>query len=381
MRGIAIGALSIVLSAQLFGQSKPKPCQGKMGVEKRTLFDYRQNVDLRFYDPVPGVGRVPITGSTQDAGMQQKAREEAFRSAFSLVSRLGLSYEKSMASYLQGYHELRTLNDSSILRQQIKIYRERETRDFNECVYKYEVELAVPKFPTLGFGLDELIRKVLEDRVKKPTNSQGSIELNVAALIEELLKNPEFRARLDRLAKDENFQSDLQYKDDDTQIFFGLLSGQVVEIPGYPKGQYRVNSLVGSVIARSVIPTVQFYLARYKTVSVACQGFTDRLAIHAGGISYDGFADMRAANGQPLRFQAPVASTNLSTRRLRTNAELSAARAFEGISALASGLGSQLGHPGLALSYVGRGEAAAGQRDHPASRKIVFLISYKDRQR
>jgi hypothetical protein len=381
MRWLALtaGLLMALLPTTLGAQTKLKACEGKTGQTTKMLYDYRQNIDLRAYTPVPGVGQVPMTATGQDASLHQKAREDAFQSAFSLVSRLGLSYQKAMPVYLEGYDDLRTRNDSSILQQEIKIYREWETRDYDECIYKYEVELAVPKFPRLGSGLDELVRKVLENSIPRKTDPKGSVPINLAQLIDNLLKDPAFRSRLEALSRDENFQSDLQYKDDDTQLFFRMFSGQKVEATGYPKGQFRVNSLIGTIITRSVVPTVQFYLARYKTVIVSCDGYTDRLPINPGGIFYNGNANLTTA-GSPAQFH-PAPLQIGPERRLRSNIDLSVARAYEGISALASGLQTQASRQGLTLLYSGNGEVNSAQRDNPASRKIIFHITYQDRQR
>ena len=355
-------------------QSAPQAglCRGKIGHETKILFDYRSRIDLSLYNLVPGKYSVPRIGGAKDIELQQKARENAYEASFFLISRLGLSYTRAREAYSKGYKDLRSRNDQAILRQDIKIYLERETYDWDECKYTYEVELAVPKFPGLGVELDEALRRALRDKLNLTKEPRGSNEISIVKLVESLLTDPIFKRKLAEKMADEKFRDDLRFKDDDTQLFMDQASSRkVAEITGYPKGQYRVNALAGSIIKQVVLPAVQFYLQNYGEVIVDCEGYTDQLRI-TSGIPYTGSADLNAF-GTPAEFKP---SSPTSALEIRNNNQLSAARAYEGIAGLTSALGPMRQRSGLSLRYFGQGAAEGPKRDHPASRKIIFRINF-----
>lgn len=356
-------------------------CEGKQGEETRTLFDYRNRIDLAVYNTVPGRYSVAYTGSPKDIEAQQGARDRAYAKAFDLIARLGLSYERAKPQYLEGYRQLRLLNDQSVLRQDIKIYREREFRNWTDCSYTYEVELAVPELPRLGGGLDKAIQELLDEHISLLTTKQGQIEISIMRLFFKLLENPAFKAKLKAALANPAFREDLRFKDDDTQLFFlEAASGKTIEISGYPKGQYRVSAIVASIIRQTVAPSVIHYLSHYDDVVVECRGYTDKLPIMSG-IPYYGQGSLNAL-GSPVIYVATddVPEGSSATTMIRTNDQLSAARAYEGVAALAATLGRRIENSALTLHYSGQGEAGV-PRDHPASRKIVFRIHFDRRRR
>lgn len=372
---LTLQVIVLLAPSSLGGQqssSQTGPCTGKHSQETKTLFDYRSRIDLSLYNLVPGKYSVPRIGGAKSVELQQEAREKAYETAFSLISRLGLSYDRAREAYYKGYRELRSHNDQTILRQDIKIYRERETYDWDDCKYTYEVELAVPKFPGLGADLDAALSRALQGKIKlSRERPRDSSEISLVDLVEALLNDPVFKKKLAEKLADERFRDNLRFKDDDTQIFMDEASRKVAEITGYPKGQYRINALAGSIIKQVVLPAVKFYLQNYGEVKVDCEGYTDQLRI-VSGIPYTGSANL-SASGSPSDFKpaSPIAQS-----LIRNNDQLSAARAYEGIAALESALGRMSQRSGLSLRYFGQGAAASPQRDHPASRKIIFRIHF-----
>jgi len=376
LRSLSVSTFSLFII--LTGAPKAfaaNPCEGKHGAEPRTLFDYRNRIDLAFYNLVPGNYQTPRLGGPRDIELQQQARDNAYAEAFSLTSRLGLSYQQAMPHYLEGYRNLRSRNDQSILRQAIKIYREWEIIDWDQCKYTYNVELAVPKVPELGGDLDAAVREVLANKIKLPSGRAGEIKIPIRNLVETLLEDPSFRERLRAKLADDRFKEDLRYRDDDTQTFLGQVSRKVLEVSGYPKGQFKVNAITGSIIRQSLLPVVQYYLQSYTEVEVACEGYADQLRI-SGGIRYDGSADLGAL-GTGAEFSPGARKSGGAQTLIRTNDQLSVARAYEGIAALASALGRQTQNSSLKLRYSGQGTEEAPKTDNPAGRKIVFRISYK----
>jgi hypothetical protein len=149
------------------------------------------------------------------------------------------------------------------------------------------------------------------------------------------------------------------------------VSRKILEVSGYPKGQFNVNAITGSIIRQSLLPVVQFYLRSYAEVEVECEGYADQLKI-TGGIPYNGSADLGVVSlGAEFSPGAPKSSV------IRTNDQLSVARAYEGIAALSSALGRQTQNGSLKLRYSGQGSREAPKGDNPASRKIVFRIMYR----
>lgn len=364
------GALAQATSGQV------NPCSGKRGEETRTLFDYRNRIDLALYNTVPGRYTTSQLRGPRGAELQQKAREGAYTSAFSTINQLGLSYDRAQPFYLDGYRRLRSINDQSILGQDIKIYREWETRNWDDCIYTYAVELAVPKFPSLGEELDQALKTLVARELRnKPTGRTGELEISIVRMLELLLSDPGFKAKLQRALTNDAFKDNLRFKDDDTQLLIESASGKVIQIAGYPKGQYRVNAVVASIIRQSVMPVVRFYLENYGDVVVDCEGYADRLKV-TGAISYVGDADFNAL-GAPVTYSpAPRSQGQAKERGIRNNDHLSAARAYEGIAALSSALGRWNQNSALTLRYSGQGETGTSKSDHPASRKIIFRITY-----
>jgi len=370
---LAAGFVSPVLAVQAH-QRGAGPCTDKSGIESRTLFDYRKGIDLAYYSIVPGSQVEDKLGDLKDGQRQQEARERAYVAAFDLVNKLGLSYKRAMPLYLDGYRKLRTGGDQSILAEDIKIYREREIDNWDNCNYTYIVELAVPRFPGLGAQLDPLLKALLAKSLHQPAGPRGEFQVNVERLLADLLDDPRFVAAVKRALADERFRESIRYKDDDTQIFIDT-AARKIQIAGYPVGQYRVNSIVAAVIQQTVLPIVTFYLEHYGEVVVDCEGFTDQLKI-IGSITYTGSEKLASSGSVNTYTPSTQPEPQTVDTIIRNNGQLSVARAHEGIAALAAALDRFSANSALTLRYSGLGVAASVAGDQPASRKIIFHISY-----
>jgi len=382
MTRIVLLAVSILLLSMRAG-AVPQPgvpCQGKSRSEVHTIFEDKVGIDQNYYTIVTGRHKVPRMIGPRDSQLYNTAQRKAFEEAFSRVTTMGLSYEKAMPHYIEGYESLKRNADQFIKRQDIRIYVERETRNWDECSYTYEIQLAVPRIPSLGIKLEGLLGK-LPDLLG---SQSGELEISVDDVVEKIVNHPEFVKRLRAALANEVFRRSLKYKDDDTQFWFGAIRNGSYEVSGYPKGQYRINALIGAVIREVILPRVKAYLKEYKRVEIECAGYTDRLPI-TGKIMYSGEADLSAIRmPRPLSLEAIAleaklrTSENLRRYPLTNNEQLSVARAYEALLSLALVLREQRSHQALELKYVGYGEESSEQRDRPASRKVVFRIRVEE---
>lgn len=345
------------------------PAQAAAARPDRSIdYDYSRGIDLSLYIQVHGEAVCDLKTCEQSAQARTVTKEKAYETAFRRIDQMGRSYTLARPYYFQGFHRLTNGNDRSILAQDIVFIRAQEIYRYQHHEYKYAVDLGVLKLPRLMPQIEADLTRFL-GRIE-PLQSDGVVVFDIAAILAELKKDPEFLARLRSYKDDRRFQASIRYKDDDTQSFIGATQGLQVLIHGYDRGQYTINSLIGSIIQGTVAPTILRELGRRKSLTVLCEGATDSLSI-SGTLPYRG--DGRAgAKGEELPLGASRGRV-LSTG-LRDNLDLSFARGYEGARALQQILGPVLQSGRVQLVYTGAGVSASKAGDQPESRRITYKL-------
>ncbi len=369
--GAWIGVPSVLVACVVWAATAPGsggPCAGKSGSRPRTRFDFRAGVDLRLYHQFSGRYDVALTGDPRKDGQRlQEARLKAYKDALAQITLLrGLSYKGAFERYERAFDRLVTAGDQSVLRRDIRPLLERETEDYEKCLYSYEVVLGL----RLQTRLDELespLEASVLDYLQKLPETDGGVDINMADLFRHLRHDPRFTERVVETWSEDARREPFLYKDDDTQMFLAAVARRDFKISHYEKGQYSPSTVLSAILLRAVRPKVLDLLRRYRRVGVTCVGSTDRLAI-TRGLPYGGEGRM---TGSPGGLALGATSGRPLGGTLDDNLELSFARAHEALAVLASGLPR---NERLSLRYVGRGEERGGSTDDPFSRKITIEI-------
>jgi hypothetical protein len=344
------------------------PTTGAARAERRVEYDYSRGVDLSLYDTVQGEWVCDLKSCEQSAQARTATKEKAYETAFRRIDQMGRSYTQARPFYVEGFHRLTEGRDRSILAQDIVFITAAEVYDYRHGEYKYSVELGVLKLPRLMPQIEADLTRFL-GRVE-PLQDDGTVVFDISAILAELKKDPQFLSRLKSYKDDSKFQASMRYKDDDTQGFIRATQGLQVLIHSYDRGQYTINSLIGSIIQGSVAPTILRELGRHRNLTVVCEGATDSLSV-GGALPYRGNGrsgvksveiPLGAAEGRPLGSS------------LRDNLELSFARGYEGARALSQILGPVLKSDRVQLAYTGVGVAASRSGDQPESRRIIYKL-------
>lgn len=369
-RLMSFGMMLLVLglmSPQVRAQKVPsRPADGG---ERLVDYDFSRGVDLDAYTPVRGEAVCDLAKCENSAEARTRTKEAAYETAFRRIDQMGRTYTLARRYYFEGFNRLTDDGDKSILRQDIVFIKALEKYDYRHREYKYIVDLGVLKVPRLMPELEADLRRFLE-RIR-PVEEDGVLVFDITKILGELKEDREFLDRLQRYKTDKKFQSSIRYKDDDTQSFIGAAQGMEVRIHGYDRGQYSINSLIGSIIQGSVAPWVLRSLGSYKTLTVICEGGTDALKI-AGALPYNGAARLGGA-GDLVSLSGPAAGQLVGTQ-IRSNLALSFVRGFEGAQALSEILGPVLKSGRVQVVYTGAGVVSSEPGDRPESRRIVFKI-------
>lgn len=346
----------------------PALSQGSSRAERRVEYDYSRGVDRSLYLPVHGEAVCDLKTCEQSAQARTVTKDKAYETAFRRIDQMGRAYTLARPHYFEGFHRLTEGKDRSILAQDIVFISAMEIYNYQHREYKYSVELGILKLPRLTPQLEADLARFLGKI--EPVQDDGTVVFDIAAILAELKKDPEFLGRLRSYKDDRKFQDSIRYKDDDTQSFIGTTQGFKVLIHGYDLGQYTINSLIGSIIQGSVAPTVLRELGRRKNLIVICEGATDSLPIKRV-LPYrgDGRVGVRSEE-----ISLGVSQGRLLSSGLRNNLDLSFARGYEGARALSQILGPVLKSGRVQLVYTGIGVSASQSGSQPESRRIVYRL-------
>lgn len=358
-------------SSSLEGSQVAPPAKRSVtrrGEERRKDYDYSRGVDLDFYRLVQGEAACDLKICENSAAERTDTKERAYETAFQRIDQMGRTYILARPFYFNGFNRLIDEQDRTILSQDIVFLKAAEVYDYQHSEYKYTVELGVLKLPRLMPQVESDLQRFLSK--VQPRQENGLIVFDLATMLAELKADQEFIANMKDYTGDPAFESGISYKDDDTQRFLKAAQGVEVKIQGYNPGQYAVNSLIGSIIQRTVAPAVMRYLGEYQSLTVLCEGATDALRI-TKGISYQG-AGRAGSYGTTLFFRDTVGQP--LSAGIRNNLDLSFARGHEGMQALSQILGPVLKSGRVRLAYTGTGVMALQAGDQPESRRITFKI-------
>ena len=358
-------ALFVCGAAGGFAQA---PAPRGTDAERRVDYDFSRGVDLSLYTLVQGESSCDLKTCEQSTQARAATKDKAYETAFRRIDQMGRSYTLARSHYVEGFHRLTEGNDRSVLAQDIVFIKAAEVYDYRHHEYRYSVELGVLKLPRLMPQIEVDLTRSLGKI--PPVRDHDTVVFDVAAMLGALKSDPELLARLRSYKDDRAFQEAIKYKDDDTQSFIGATQGLKVLIQGYDRGQYTINSLIGSIVQASVAPTLLRELDRHRSLTVVCEGATDSLPI-SRALPYRG--DGRSgAKGQELPLTASQGYP--LNAGIRNNLDLSFARGYEGIRALAQILGPVLKGGRVKLIYTGAGVSASRAGDQPESRRITYRI-------
>jgi len=363
--GVAAFVLAMV-PAHVCAQAPRQPAG--QGDDVRKVFDFTRGLDPAQYIKVRGEDSGSLDVCRRDADARRQVKSGAFEDAFRQIDAMGRTYRRARPHYSEGLRRLTEQNDQSILREDLRFARAVEVYDHTRSQYRYVLEVWVRRLPDLVPQLDQELGRYLG--AARPRVEKGEIVFDLTRIIGQLKNDKSFQSRLKALRGDKKFRSSIRYKDDDTQNFLDVASGVQVKIQGYERGQYSVNSLVGAIIERSVAVEIYKNLDAYRDLTVICEGGTDSLRI-SSPLAYEGNArvtsrgerlDPRSRQGRPL------------SSGIRNNIDLSFARGYEGLRALAQILDSALSSGRIRMFYTGKGIVATQGGDRPDSRQIIFRI-------
>lgn len=366
--------LGAVLTVVLFvaGGVREVGAQGtaprSQGFDNRVIYDFTRGVDPLLYNIVRGEDSDSLDLCRRDAAARREVKERAYEDAFRKIDAMGRTYRKAQPHYVEGFHRLTDKTDPTILREDIRFIRAAEVYDHKRSQYRYTVDLGIRKLPELMPQLDEQLRRFLDQMAPERDGNEIIFDLN--RIVGRLEEDSRFREELERLLRDESFKSSARYKDDDTQRFIDAARGSQVQIQGYEPGQYSVNSLIRSIIQRSVAAKIDATLEDYKNVIVVCEGATDALMI-SGSLQYSGKARV-AAVGKRIQ---PGTQEGVQLSGIRNNIDLSFARGYEGARALAQILGPKWRSGRIQMLYTGMGIVATAGGNQPESRRITFRLT------
>lgn len=337
------------------------------GTSTRVVFDFTRGVDPSLYTIIRGEDSCALKVCESSSDARREAKNRAYEEAFSRIDAMGRTYRSARRHYVDGFHRLTDNKDEAILDEDIRFLRAVEVYDHTRDQYRYVVDLGIRRLPHLFPQLDKELLRFLRDLNIKPVDGEIVFDLN--EIVGRLERDPRFTEELRRLLAENS--SLMRYKDDDTQRFVSTLSGGDVKIQGYDPGQYSVNSLIGAIIERSVATKVDSLLDEgYKKVTVVCEGAADALQVRSG-IKYAG--EGRVGDlGQRLRYGSQ-GGVPLS-QGVRNNLDLSFARGYEGMRALAQILRPRLASGRLELFYTGKGVVTSAGGNQPESRRITFRL-------
>ena len=371
--GLLIAVAMALLLVRLQGSAQAQGAGSRaVGEDKRIVYDFTRGVDPSLYLIIRGEDSDSLSLCASSADARRDVKDRAYSDAFSKIDAMGRTYRRARPHYMESFHQLTDKNDETILNEDIRFLRAAEIYDYKRNQYRYVIDLGISRLPHLVPEIEQELLRFLRGLDVRPKDGEIVFDLN--DIVGRLERNDRFTAELRRLLKDEGFRSSMRYKDDDTQDFVIGVSGEDVKIQGYDPGQYSVNSLIGSIIERSVAAKVDELLDQgYQKVTVICEGATDALPIRSR-IEYIG--DGRAGKiGQRLR-PGSQDGAPLKSRGIWNNHDLSFARGYEGIRALAQILRPRLGSGRIEYFYTGKGVVAAAGGSQPESRRITFRLIF-----
>jgi hypothetical protein len=371
-RWVALGLLLTVAESaqpvQPGASGSSNPCSNKRGHVETIKADFRAGQNPRDLRTFKGEASFTPTGQAEtDRRRREETRMAAFEAAWRELSRLqGLTFDKARARYAEAFASYVRTGDQGILRHDVRPLLEVETQDYTRCTTSYAITLAVHLVPRLE-ALDAPLRAALDSALQDVRPHGDTVVINLGQLLQRLRHDELFVNAVRQEWENTARREILLYKDDDTQAFLESVALRKVEILNYAKGQYRPSALLAAIITRAVGPMVRRFLREYRDVGVLCSGSADGLPI-TKGIPYSGQGRCSSA-GASLKL---ASSSGASLEPLlKSNLELSCARAHEALVALANGIERP---ERLTLRYVGSGALVGHDVDDPLSRKITFEV-------
>lgn len=353
--------------------SKAESCG--TGKEPALLVSNKSGVDRNYYQIVRGEATRRFKKAADAVDLRKPMRIQAYKDAMEHLQLFGTNYSAAARMLVTKIGSEPGDFESF---GSISLFAESDELDHSTCSYTYRVELFIPKVPTLAdvLGSNNPVTKrmnaILAEVVEKRKN-KSIVEIFLDREVEQLLSDKSFRVEVKLQAKNQEFIDRIKQLDDDSQRAFNLLADLKIDAAGFSSSQYSINSLLGSIIEQSIVPSAKIMLKEHRRLKVRCVGFTDRKSV-VSPIAYYGASEFGA---REEFFRLPVQPRPAISTQLENNIKLSFARAHEAAAAFAQMLGAFVHNEGLTIEYTGAGE------DHNSSesagsnrlRRVSFLLS------
>ena len=224
------------------------------------------------------------------------------------------------------------ISGESNLRSIISIYDEKGVFDCENCQYRYQMVIQIPKDPV--FRLPEEIRNLITRYLRMDEDlrnlhyvnleNRGRLIIDLSSLVVNLSSNKDFSNELLPLV--EKYRDVLRYFDFETQEFIHESLGE--KIINFPIGEYRLN-LISSLILDQVYAQYEDIVNENpgRKYNITCIGYADQSRIRSP-IHYSGSGAF-SQNKQAIAIE-DLGSFSAIAPDISSNVELSYARSFTG---------------------------------------------------